>query len=89
MKPKKEQVLKVLKPDGTVLEQTVKGFESFHTLQTLVGGMVTYISLPKSQVLVVNEEGLLLGLPPNRNASEAVGQFIVGTAVLCHKSALT
>ena len=89
MKTKKDQTLTVIRPEGTISTVVVSGVEAFHRLQGLVGGMVTFINLPKRKVLVVNEEGLLLGLQPNEEASAMVGQLIVGTAVLCDKSALT
>ena len=84
---KKDQTLTVIRPDGTTQTVVVKAFEATHQMRTLVGGMMVCLNLPKRKVLVVNEQGLLLGLPPNHAASEAAGQFIVGTAVLCDKSA--
>lgn len=54
-------------------------------LQGYVGGYIEVLT-PAGGIndrLVVNEEGLLLGLAPNVAASCLAGQPIVGPAVLC------
>jgi hypothetical protein len=88
MKTKKDQTLRIIHPDGVTVDVVVTAVECFHKLQTFVGGMVTFVNLPHRKVLVVNEEGLLKRMPPNMEASVLAGQLIVGTAVLCDKSAL-
>lgn len=57
--------------------------------QKLVGGYIETVALvgqPKygvgQQCLVVNEEGLIHGLPENASASARAGQRLVGDAVL-------
>lgn len=52
--------------------------------QRAVGGWIECLSLDDTTLLVVNEEGKLKGLPPNRGATILVNGFdtIVGDAVL-------
>jgi len=50
-------------------------------MQDFVGGLIEVVYLGDDQ-LVVNEEGLLLGLPYNSEASELSGRRIVGDALL-------
>jgi Domain of unknown function (DUF3846) len=57
-------------------------------LQTLVGGIIEIVQLHHGQILVVNEEGLLKGLPLNTLASlvyltHGGNTYIVGNALLC------
>ena len=58
-------------------------------LQGLVGGWIEVVNLQESgYILVVNEEGLLKGLPWNPAASAVAGMDIVGDAVLCPSDCL-
>ena len=78
----------ILHPDG---DWRLKEFgEPLHkTLGAAVGGYIEVVrprGLPAPFVLIVNEEGRLLGLPVNPDASELYGfpehgQPIVGTVV--------
>jgi hypothetical protein len=54
------------------------------TLQTAVGGYIEAAAVPadESLVLLVNEDGLMLNLPPNHQASALALRAIVGDAVL-------
>lgn len=60
-------------------------------LQEYVGGYIEIIRLTPKQILVINEEGKLNGLKPNRLATEtahlvraiAKNDFIVGNCILC------
>jgi hypothetical protein len=54
---------------------------TFEGAQVAVGGMVEVITLSEDQVLLVNEEGLLHGLPENRIASLMARRLIVGDVV--------
>lgn len=54
---------------------------SLEDAQKFVGGYVEVVSLGKRQMLV-NEEGLLIGLPVNPEASQLAGQMIVGNALV-------
>jgi hypothetical protein len=57
---------------------------SLEEAQNLVGGFVQMVKSPinKSWQILVNEEGLLLGLPMNDEATALVGTGIVGDAVV-------
>ncbi|MCI4320515.1 MAG: DUF3846 domain-containing protein [Thermoplasmata archaeon] len=59
------------------LRPTLDGFKS------LVGGWLEAVRLPghPGLWLYVNEEGRLMGLPTNAEASRLAGQLIVGPAV--------
>ena len=70
----------VLKSNGS-RERDVK-INSLKQMQELVGGYVEFVYL-KDRVLIVNEEGLLYGLPRNNQATEIAGHPIVGDAILC------
>jgi len=48
--------------------------------QQIVGGYVELVRCPKGKLLV-DEEGLLKGLPLNVEASRLAGQHIVGNAI--------
>ena len=61
---------------------------SLEELQKLVGGYIQIVIDRFGEQLIVNEEGVLMGLPYNRKATELlnskfnVQDFIVGDAVL-------
>ena len=55
---------------------------SLRELQAIVGGFVELVRLDHEWMLVVNEEGLLLGNPLNTTASYLAGQEIVGDVAL-------
>jgi len=50
--------------------------------QELVGGMVELVMLSDGDQMLVNEEGLLYGLPYNQMASEVANRHIVGNALI-------
>ena len=52
-------------------------------LYQLVGDPVDIVRLPDGNLLVVHDEGLILGLPLNEQASALAGGVIVGDAVRC------
>ena len=57
---------------------------SLEELQSIVGGYIEIVHLDDDEfIMVVNEEGRLLGLPSNHDASSIAWQPIVGTALLC------
>ena len=61
---------------------------TLETLQSDVGGYIELVELDNGDQLIVNEEGLLLSLPFNQNASALAGRRIVGNAVLLKGDAL-
>lgn len=50
--------------------------------QALVGGIIATVPVGTWRELVVHDEGLLIGLPPNPNATKLAGGTIVGDALL-------
>lgn len=73
----------LIRADGRVesLPERTEPWE-LEELQKLVGGQIAVIEGGGGKVLVVNEEGLWLGLPINRVVSEGTGRPLVGDAVL-------
>jgi len=79
----------------------VKDEPDLKTAQNFVGGMVEGISFPNGDYLIINEEGKLIGLPLNPEATALwratfdndnyiTGRkdFVVGPAILIKKKAL-
>jgi hypothetical protein len=79
----------------------VKDEPDLKTAQKFVGGMVEGISFPNGDYLIINEEGKLIGLPLNPEATAlwratfdndnyVTGRkdFVVGPAILIKKKAL-
>ena len=73
----------------------------YKEVSKFVGGMVEAVQFPNGDLLLLNEEGKLMGLPVNEKASElwsktftkdkyAFGHddFVVGPAILIKKDAL-
>ena len=63
---------------------------SLDELKAFVGGWIECVTLNDKQVMIVNEEGKLNGLPYNLMATEIIklafqpcDDFIVGDALLC------
>lgn len=85
---------KIIKSNGEceAVEPKVKeeGFE-LDQLQSIVGGYIEIIHLRKSkQIMVINEEGKLLGLPYNEEATRlyheehpGIDDAVVGNVLLC------
>lgn len=55
---------------------------SLREAQAMVGGLVEVVHLRRGWILLVNEEGLLRGLPYNLTASAVAGQPLVGPVAL-------
>jgi hypothetical protein len=74
--------------NGKVEEFNPKSGKEFslEELQTAVGGYIELIYLPESEVLVVNEEGMIQKLTFNKKASIIANRPIVGNVVKCKKS---
>lgn len=78
----------LIRASGTEKEiaPTNKKHFTLKELQGYVGGYIELVETAGSsgsELLVVNEEGLLVGLRPNVRASCLAGVPIVGDAVLC------
>lgn len=74
--------MKALKLEGKAHE-VIEIENTLEALQKAVGGYIETVRLRvDNAVIIVNEEGLLLGLPYNTGASEFAGQSIFGTAII-------
>lgn len=51
-------------------------------MQEFVGGLIELVYLKNGDHLIINEEGLLLQLPQNQEASMIAEQMIVGNALI-------
>ena len=73
----------------------------YKAVSKFVGGMVEVVSFPNGDLLLLNEEGKLMGLPLNEKASKlwkdtfdndnyitGRNDFVVGPAILIKKQAL-
>ena len=73
----------------------------YKAVSKFVGGMVECVQLPNGDLLLLNEEGKLMGLPLNEKASKlwkdtfdndnyitGRNDFVVGPAILIKKQAL-
>lgn len=96
-------VAKLIKSDGWVYPCEPKDGKAFtyDELRMAVDGMV-HIVRPKSYhgvVMVINEEGKVLGLPPNKLATDIwqdgaepgsprMQDAVVGDVIVCHESQL-
>lgn len=77
--------------DGTTAIVKAKNGRDFslEELQSFVGGYIEIIQLDDEYIMVVNEEGKLIGLPTNENATcmlaEIFGMvnYIVGDVIIC------
>lgn len=64
---------------------------SLEELNGFVGGYIEIVRLSKSQVMVVNEEGKIIGLDPNPSATllvqiAGIDDTIVGNVLVCDKN---
>ncbi len=88
-------------PDQFKVIEDQKDEPNLKSAQDFVGGMVECVQFPNGDLLLLNEEGKLMGLPVNEQASElwsktftkdkyAIGHddFVVGPAILIKKDAL-
>jgi len=62
-------------------------------IQKLIGGYIEFVYLSIDKIMIVDEEGKVKGLPSNVQATKVIRKygipdFIVGTAVVCHKNML-
>ena len=86
----------LIKPDDEKQEVNPKNGTDFslEELQGFVGGYVQILHMGRGELMVINEEGKLMNLPLNRDATSIAhwrgrlleGDYIVGPALICHKS---
>lgn len=75
----------IIKTDGSRIVTNPKNGKDFQLdeLQKIVGGYIEIVHLPNGQIMVVNEEGLIHGLPYNADASIEAMDIIVGDVLVC------
>lgn len=82
---------KIYKTDGTITTVEPKNCTdySLEELQAIVGGYIEVLPLNEDEIMVLNEEGKILGLDLNDNATELISEagmwddFIVGDVLVC------
>ena len=82
---------RIVYPDKDSEDYTPKNGTTFELeeMQKIVGGYIEVIRLNDGRLIIVNEEGLLQGLPVNIEATNilrrdhSTTQYIVGTAIVC------
>ncbi len=72
---------RLIKSNGEVLPNV--DISSLKKMQDLVQGYIEFVYLKDNKVLILNEEGLLMNLPQNKQASNIYGHQVVGDAVIC------
>tara|TARA_R110000824_G_scaffold157037_6_gene330466 strand:- start:39 stop:281 length:243 start_codon:yes stop_codon:yes gene_type:complete len=77
---------KLIKANGDIVPNV--DISSLKKMQDLVQGYIQLSHLDNGKVLIVNEEGLLNNLPPNKKASELRGYLLVGDVIECGISEL-
>lgn len=71
----------LLKSDGS--KELNVNISTLKKMQNMVGGYVEFVYLRDNELLIVNEEGRLTGLPHNDSASILYGAPLVGDVIHC------
>ena len=82
----------IYKTNGEVIETSPKNGTNYtlEELKEIVGGYIEIIHLTENKIMVINDEGKLINLPHNENATILFSlcldtiDFIVGDALVCH-----
>ena len=69
----------IIEPDKAPRRAWIKN--DLETLQGIVGGYIECVSCPPKCCLIVNEEGLLMGLPFNKTMA-SIGLYLAGTVII-------
>ena len=89
--PTEIKTAKLVYPDKDSEDYAPKNGRTFELeeMQKLVGGYIEIVRLNDGRIIIVNEEGLLQGLPVNIPATNilrrdhSTTQYIVGNAIVC------
>ena len=76
----------IIKSDGQCIETQPKNKTDFklEELQEIVGGYIEVLTLNDEEIMVINEEGKVDGLPLNLKATDIYAlDFIVGDVLVC------
>jgi hypothetical protein len=71
---------KLIKADETIIKDV--DISTLKQMQNLVGGYIEIVYLDGDELMIVNEEGVLFGLPHNVLASALSGKIIVGDVII-------
>jgi hypothetical protein len=63
-------------------EELLKGRSQLSQLQDIVDGYIEVVPIGNGVIAVVNEEGLIMGLPYNEDASQLAGMDLYGDVVI-------
>lgn len=76
---------KLYKTNGEIVEDI--NIETIDRMQNWVGGYIELVPIQgkPEYVAIVNEEGLLLNLDYNENASSYAGIDLVGNVIICKR----
>ena len=78
----------IIKSTGERIEDN-RRFLTLEEAQKIAGGWVQVVNMNNNQIMIVNEEGKLLGLPFNAEATRIICEaldcveIIVGDVILC------
>ncbi|MGN1156869.1 MAG: DUF3846 domain-containing protein, partial [Agathobacter sp.] len=89
--PTETRTAKIVYPDKDSEDYSPKNGRTFELeeMQKIVGGYIEIVHLNDGRLMIVNEEGLLHGLPVNIEATNilrryhSTTQYIVGNAIVC------
>jgi hypothetical protein len=78
----------IIHSDGTVWPVSPKNGKDFklEEMQKIVGGIIQIVHAQDGRIIVLHEEGKLIGLPPNVIATHLFGNpndIIVGDVLVC------
>lgn len=84
----------IIKTNGDIIHVEPKNHNDFslEELRNIVGGYIEILQLQGNKLIVVNEEGKLMGLDYNMVATEkfqetyGYGDYIVGDVLICDKN---
>lgn len=85
---KTPRIARIIHADGTEekLPVPTDSEAELRFLQEKVKGFIEFVRTVSGDIMYVNEDGRLLLLPHNKQASLLAGQFIFGTAVLIERA---
>jgi hypothetical protein len=73
----------LIKSNGIIIEDY--DASTVDKIKEAVGGYAMYISVGNDNIVACNDEGLLMGLSPNAQASLIAGMQVLGDALLINK----
>jgi hypothetical protein len=73
----------LIKTDGTIIEDY--DASTVDKIKAAVGGYAMYIHINNGNIIACNDEGLSMGYPPNKTASDMAGIEVLGDALLINQ----